>query len=70
MSDEQWYYSLKTHQVVRGDQEKAVDRLGPYATREEAAAALDEVKARNEANAAWDDDPKWKDKDEEEDDQA
>lgn len=63
MSDEQWYYSLRTHQVVRGDEEKAADRLGPYATREEAAQALAEVKARNEASDAYDNDPKWNDTD-------
>lgn len=61
MSDEQWYYSLKDHSVVRGDQVKAADRLGPYATREEAAKALDAVQQRNDQ---WDNDPTWNDEDE------
>ncbi|GAA1394504.1 hypothetical protein [Luteococcus peritonei] len=61
MSDEQWYWSLKQHRVVRGDEEKAAHRLGPYATREEAARAVDEVAQRNEA---WDNDPRFNDEDE------
>lgn len=65
MSDEQWYWSLRTHQVVRGDEEKAADRLGPYATREEAARAMDGVRARNDANEAYDNDPRWHDEDDE-----
>ena len=63
MSDEQWYWSLKDHLVVRGDEVKAADRLGPYATREEAARAIDEVAQRNDA---WDNDPRYQDDDEQE----
>jgi hypothetical protein len=37
---------------------KAVDRLGPYATRDEAEHALEKVAERNDA---WDNDPKWND---------
>ena len=45
---EQWYYCLK-HRTVEGEIGcRARDRLGPYATREEAEHALDKVKERNE----------------------
>ena len=39
-------------------------RLGPFATREEAARALDTVDERNEA---WDNDPRFNDPDEDDD---
>ena len=52
MADGQWWYCVK-HKTVESDQVacKAVDRLGPYATQEEAERALDTVAKRN---AAWD----------------
>lgn len=57
--DSQWYWSLKEHRAVQGSSSiKAEDRLGPYATEQEAANALNEVQARNDA---WDNDPKWND---------
>lgn len=65
MSDEQWYWSLKDHRVVRGDEVRAADRLGPYATREEAANALKGVGQRNEA---WDNDPVFNDPEDDADD--
>ncbi|SJN43312.1 hypothetical protein [Luteococcus japonicus] len=61
---EKWYWSLKQHRVVGEGEEKAEDRLGPYATQAEAAQALDHVKERNEA---WATDPRFNDPDEEED---
>ncbi len=70
MSDEQWYWSLKDHRVVRGDEVKATDRLGPYATREEAANAMGEVAERNDA---WENDPRYQEDDqdaEEEDEES
>jgi hypothetical protein len=43
-----WYYCLR-HGTVEPDAGcPAKDRLGPYATAEEAAHALDRVRERNE----------------------
>jgi hypothetical protein len=60
MADQDWWYDLKTHSAVQDSKNsaKAVDRLGPYASREEAERALQKVEERNEA---WDNDPKWSD---------
>ena len=54
MADGQWWYCI-THKKAEADDVpcKAVDRLGPYATREEAERALEKVAERNEA---WDND--------------
>ena len=47
-----YYWSLNDNKVVtEEDGVKAADRLGPYATREEAARALETVAERNES---WD----------------
>ncbi|WP_248959524.1 hypothetical protein [Sphaerisporangium perillae] len=60
MSADQWWFCLK-HMAV--EPEKGCpnkDRLGPYATREEAAAALQTAAARNktwqEEDKEWDGD--------------
>jgi hypothetical protein len=59
MADTQWWYDLKTKTVVSDDNDtKAVDRLGPYGSREEAEHALEKVEERNER---WDNDPNWND---------
>ncbi|MEL4504235.1 hypothetical protein AAEX63_03625 [Luteococcus sp. H138] len=60
---EQWYWSLKEHRVVREGEAKVEDRLGPYATQEEAAQALKHVEERNET---WETDPRFNDPEEEE----
>lgn len=59
MADGQWWYNTST-KTVESDEKasKVVDRLGPYATREEAEHALEKVAERNET---WDNDEKWKD---------
>jgi hypothetical protein len=59
MADGQWWYCI-THKTVEPDSVpcKAVDRLGPYTSREEAERALEKVAERNDA---WDNDPNWKD---------
>jgi hypothetical protein len=50
MTDEdEWYYSLKDGKVVRADEVRAVDRLGPYPDRETAARALEIARERTEA---------------------
>ena len=59
MSDGQWWYDLKTKSVVSDDnQTKVTDRLGPYASREEAERALQKVDERNQS---YDNDPRWND---------
>jgi hypothetical protein len=56
MDDERhWWYCLKHHRVEPDAGCKATDRLGPYATREEAARALDTVRERNRDWDAEDD---------------
>lgn len=51
MSEGQWYYCLKHNAVEPYDGCKSEDRLGPYATQDEAAHALEQVQANNEK---WD----------------
>jgi hypothetical protein len=53
MSESQsWYYCTNHNTVEQGDGPcPGKDRLGPYATREEAEHALDTVHRRNEE---WD----------------
>ena len=59
MADGQWWYDLKTKSAVQDTRAgKIADRLGPYASREEAEQALDKVAERNEA---FDNDPRWND---------
>jgi uncharacterized protein YfcZ (UPF0381/DUF406 family) len=59
MAEGEWYYCIDHKTVERQDSLcKAVSRLGPYATREEAEHALEKVAQRNEQ---WDNDPKWND---------
>ena len=57
--DEYWFCTK--HNAVEGrDGCRAIDRLGPYATRAEAERALQTAEERNEA---WDNDPAWNDDD-------
>ncbi len=57
MADGQWWYCVK-HKTVESDEVacKAVDRLGPYSSRQEAEGALDRVAQRNAAWEAEEDD--------------
>jgi hypothetical protein len=55
-----FWFCLKHHTVEGSDAACGpADRLGPYATREEAEQALEKVQARNEE---WDNDPNWNDR--------
>lgn len=57
MSDEriesQWWYNDKTGEVEQGLKSTNRHHIGPFATRDEAAHALDRIRANNErADAA------------------
>ncbi|MFT4264937.1 MAG: hypothetical protein QM572_16250 [Nocardioides sp.] len=53
----EYWFCLKHHAVEGREGCKSADRLGPYATREEAARALEKVQENNER---WDEeDRKW-----------
>ena len=58
MSQGPWYYCLRHNQVEGTEGEPNSERLGPYATREEAERALQTAAERTEA---WESDPRWKD---------
>ncbi|MDI2128601.1 hypothetical protein [Yinghuangia seranimata] len=45
----EWYYCVRHNKVEEGPECRALDRLGPYATRSEAEHALELVRERNEA---------------------
>ena len=52
-----YYYNVSTGQVEKGLVSSWTDRMGPYATEEDAAAALAKARDRSEA---WDEaDRKW-----------
>ena len=51
----QYYYNLSTGTVEEGAQSPATDRMGPYASREEAEHALSTAAKRNETWEADDD---------------
>ena len=53
---EQWWFNLRTQQVEEGKGDPNSERLGPYATREEAQTVLDRMRARNEQFDKEDDD--------------
>jgi hypothetical protein len=53
MADKYWY-CVKHHAVEGADGCPPIDRLGPYATEEEASHALEKAEERNRE---WDDDP-------------
>ncbi|GAA0461792.1 hypothetical protein ACFQ2B_23075 [Streptomyces stramineus] len=54
----EWYYCLKHGTVEEGPECRAADRFGPYATREEAAHAMETARDREEE---WREDPRWND---------
>lgn len=58
----EWYFCLRHHQVEPREGCKAIDRLGPYPSREEAEHALEIAAERNEE---WDNDPRWNDPEDE-----
>ena len=50
----EFWYNVNTHQVEVGAQSDWSQLLGPFGTREEAQAAMDRVRANNEAADAED----------------
>lgn len=59
MAEDAWWFDLNSKSAVRDSKAgKATDRLGPYASREEAEQALQKVEERNES---YDNDPDWTD---------
>ncbi|MBC3982586.1 hypothetical protein H8N01_08415 [Streptomyces sp. AC536] len=54
----EWYYCVRHGSVEEGPECRAADRLGPYATREEAAQAIEHARDRERD---WQDDPRWND---------
>ncbi|MFI9026190.1 hypothetical protein [Streptomyces sp. NPDC053560] len=55
----EWYYCLKHGTVEEGPECRAADRMGPYASREEASHAMETARERN---AEWENDSRWTDK--------
>ena len=58
MSDDGWYYDVRTGKVSQGKDPHALNRMGPYPDKETAQRALDIAAERNKAADAADDD--WK----------
>jgi hypothetical protein len=54
--DDDWWYCLTHNTVEHGAGCPGKDRLGPYATKEEAENALELVRERNQEWDAADDD--------------
>ncbi|MER5864279.1 hypothetical protein [Kitasatospora sp. NPDC002040] len=52
----EWFYCIKHAKVEEGPECPAKDRLGPYASREEAGQALETAAERNRE---WQQDPRW-----------
>ncbi len=49
---EHWWFNMKTKQAEFGRQVSSLDRIGPFATRDEAELALENARARAQAWAA------------------
>jgi len=50
-TEKQFWYNMRTGEVEQGFVSPAVDRAGPFATREEASHALEKMRANS---AKWD----------------
>lgn len=59
-ADTKYWFCLNHHTVEAQEGCSYADRLGPYASREEASRALEKVEQRNQE---WDNDPRWNDDD-------
>ena len=56
----EYWFNTRTRMVEKGRQSSWEHLMGPYATFEEAAGALEIAQHRNEA---WEDDDRWGDDD-------
>jgi hypothetical protein len=56
MSESDWWFNLRTQQVEQGLGDPNAERLGPYATREEAEGVLDRMHERTAQFDREDDD--------------
>jgi len=56
MSDDDWWFNLRTQTVEQGQGDPNSERLGPYATYAEASTVLERMRKRNEAFDKEDDD--------------
>ncbi|MGP3974977.1 hypothetical protein ACTWQF_13405 [Streptomyces sp. 8N114] len=56
----EWFFNVETGTVEEGPQSPGKDRMGPYASREEAAQALETARERT---SEWENDPRWRDRD-------
>jgi hypothetical protein len=56
LDDDQWWFNLRTQQVEQGLGDPNTERLGPYATREEAEGVLERMHRRTAEFDAQDDD--------------
>lgn len=54
----EWFYCLEHQKVEEGPDCPGKDRFGPYASREEAAHAMETAQERN---LEWENDPRWHD---------
>jgi hypothetical protein len=55
----EWFYCVRHNKVEEGPECRALDRLGPYASRAEAEHALETARERNQQ---WESDPQWNDR--------
>lgn len=55
-SAQQWYFDTATGEVSEGKVSGWDNRMGPYATEDEARHALDIARQRTEAADDWDED--------------
>ncbi|AXK37644.1 hypothetical protein DVA86_25790 [Streptomyces armeniacus] len=63
----EWFYCLEHQTVEEGPECPGKDRFGPYASREEAAHAMETARERN---LKWENDPRWHDATPAEDEEA
>jgi hypothetical protein len=56
MALEEWWFNLRTQQVEQGPGGPNSERLGPYATQQEAQGVLERMHTRNDAFDKDDDD--------------
>ncbi|MFN8169654.1 MAG: SPOR domain-containing protein [Candidatus Nanopelagicales bacterium] len=52
----EWWFNLRTQQVEEGQGDPNSERLGPYASREEAQGVLERMRTRNAEFDAEDED--------------